>query len=69
MVHYQPGDDRDINIYGSEIWYHGEHLPRCPKLGKRDVITVVYGKVYANGREWDGDRWKVSLKALFHFVF
>ena len=59
--------DKQIFVVDNEVKINGEKLPPCPSAGRN--VTIIDGKVYIDGYEWTGDRWKRTVRAIWHMVF
>lgn len=57
-------------INQSHIILNGETIPLPPgRRGKRTTTTVINDRVYVNGYEYIGGKWKRTLKAIWHHLF
>lgn len=54
-------------ITDNRIVINGVSIPPCPSDSK--CITVINDRVYIDGYEWTGKRWKRTVRALWHLIF
>lgn len=63
-----------IIIDNNKVIIDGAEIPPCPSennpLSKYSrSTTIINRKIYKNGYEWTGAKWKKSLPALWHKYF
>lgn len=56
-----------ITQINGEVWIDGKKIPDCPALGLNS--TIINNKIYVDGYEWTGTKWKKTLRALWYLVF
>lgn len=60
-------DFQDVVSIGKSVWINGIKLPPVPGNKRRRYNQTVIGqKIYINGYEWVGTKWKRTLKALWY---
>lgn len=60
-----------VAIMNNKVVIDGVEIPPCPSDTPTSVasarsITIIGRKVYKDGYEWNGAKWKRTLKALWH---
>ncbi len=57
-------------IYNGRVIINGVEIPPAPiKKNGSHSVTNINNKVYINGYEWTGKKWRRTLKALLHYWF
>ena len=56
-----------VVVIGNEVTVNGVKMPPCPAKGYNS--TIINNKVYLNGYELVGGKWKKTLKALWYKWF
>lgn len=54
-------------VKNNEVTINGIKLPPCPAKGNSS--TIINGKVYIDGYEFDNGKWKKTLRALWYKWF
>lgn len=54
-------------VSNGEVIVNGVKLPPCPSGGYS--CTVINDKVYIDGFEFVNEKWKKTLRALWHKLF
>lgn len=54
---------------GGKVIVDGATLPPCPSKSKQINSVVVNDRIYMNGYEFVNDKWKRTIRALWHLWF
>ena len=65
----QQSNDKVVMVIGNRVWINGEDLPPAPTKRKGHNITQINGEVYIDGYEFKKEKWRRTLKALWHLWF
>ena len=59
-----------VEIHYDIIKFDGKVIDNTPiKNNNTRMISVINNKLYINGYEWKNNKWKVTIKSLFHYIF
>lgn len=57
----------DTIIYEGSVIYKGQCIPTPPNYNDNcRNLTTINDKLYLNGWEWTGTKWKRTFKSLLH---
>lgn len=56
-----------VSIVDDRVTINGVKIPPCPVKSNR--VTVINNKVFIGGYEWTGKKWKITIRALWHYIF
>ena len=60
--------NNNIYINGQDIYLGNKKLPRLPYKSSGLQITTINNRIYVNGYEWYGCRWKVTFRAMWYYI-
>ena len=56
-------------VLGNEYYPYPEFCNSSKCRGEKCKITVIGDKPYVNGYEFKNGKWRITLKALWYFIF
>lgn len=59
----------DVIVAGNRVVKDGIELPPVPSTHTGHNSTIINGKVFIDGYEWKNNKWRRTLRALYHLYF